>query len=110
MTHGVCALSALLLFVLFKGVKVRRWGKEMKELVRVADHSRLLRKCREKAALIVRVEELVGWRRPWDELLVYKSRHLEGLQALSRLMSHHGSLVLYATLLILLLVCSAMSY
>ena len=26
----------------------------------------------------------------WDELLVYKSWHLEGLQALSRLMSHHG--------------------
>ena len=71
-------------------VEDRRWGKEMKELVRVADHSRLLRKCREKAALIVRVEELVGWRRLWDELLVYKSRHLEGLQALSRLMSHHG--------------------
>ena len=71
-------------------VEDRRWGKEMKELVRVVDHSRLLRKCREKAALIVRVEELVGWRRLWDELLVYKSRHLEGLQALSRLMSHHG--------------------
>ena len=34
-------------------------------------HSRHLRKCREKAALIVRVEELVGWRRLWDELLVY---------------------------------------
>ena len=60
-------------------VEDRRWGKEMKELVRVADHSRLLRKCRVKAALIVRVE-----------VLVYKSRHLEGLQALSRLMSHHG--------------------
>ena len=58
-------------------VEDKRWGKEMKELVRVADHSRLLRKC-EKAALIVRVEELVGWRRLWDELLVYKSRHLGG--------------------------------
>ena len=74
---------------------------------------RMQRKCRVKAALIVRVEELVGWRRLWDELLVCKSRHLEGLQALSRLMSHHGrgsKPVLYATLLILLLVCSAMSY
>ena len=71
-------------------VEDRRWRKEMKELVSVADHSRHQRKCQEKAALIVRVEELVGWRRLWDELLVYTSRHLEGLQALSRLMSHHG--------------------
>ena len=26
----------------------------------------------------------------WDELLSYKLRHVEGLKALSRLMSHHG--------------------
>ena len=40
--------------------------------------------------MIVRVEEEVGWRRLQDELLSFKLRHMEGLQALSGLMSHHG--------------------
>ena len=63
-------------------------GKEMKELVRVADHSRHLRKCREKAALIVRVEELVGWRRLWDECVQESTPG--GVTGTLEAQSHHG--------------------
>ena len=38
------------------------------ETVRKVDHNCLVR-CREKASVIVRVEEEVGWKRLWDELL-----------------------------------------
>jgi len=41
-------------------------------------------------SMIARVEEEVGWRRLWDELLSFKLRHMLRLQSLSRLMSHHG--------------------
>lgn len=67
-----------------------RWGREMKDLVKDADYTRHLERCLEKAPLIARVEKDVGWRRTWDELLDLKSRHLQGLKSLSRLMSHHG--------------------
>ena len=62
----------------------------MKEEVRKVDYSCCLVWCHEKASVIVRVEEEVGWRRLWDELLSFKLHHMVGLQALSRLMNHHG--------------------
>jgi len=55
-----------------------RWGREMKETVRKVDHSRCLVRCHEKASMIARVEEEIGWRRLWDELLSFKLRHMGG--------------------------------
>ena len=47
-------------------------------------------RCHVKGHQIVRVEEEVGWQKLWDELLSCKLRNVEGLKALSRLISHHG--------------------
>ena len=64
-------------------------GGGEKETVRKVDHNCHLIRCHEKAREIARVEEEVGWRKLWDELLSYKLCHVEGLKALSQLMSHH---------------------
>jgi hypothetical protein len=36
------------------------------------------------------VEEVVGWRRLWGDLLDYNNKRTEGLKVLSRLLGHHG--------------------
>ena len=69
---------------------VEHWGKEMKEKIRKQDREGLLLKCRDKAPLIVKVEEGVGWRRLWSEVMEHKLSYTRGLQAVARLMSHHG--------------------
>ena len=66
------------------------WSREMIEDFRQLNHSRMLRRCSERAPLIVQVEERVGWARLWDATLDLGVHHIRGLQALSRLMSHHG--------------------
>jgi hypothetical protein len=62
-------------------------GKKMEEMV---DHGHHLRRCREKAPLIMKVEGTVGWRRLWGELLEFKYKCTKGLKVLSRLLGHHG--------------------
>ena len=69
---------------------VEHWGKEMKEKIRKQDREGLLLKCRDKALLIARVEEGVGWRRLWSEVMEHKLSYTTGLQAVARLKSHHG--------------------
>ena len=61
----------------------------MKETIRKVDYNCHLIRCHEKAHDNARVER-VWVAKLWDELLSYKLRHVEGLKALSRLMSHHG--------------------
>ena len=47
-------------------------------------------RCKEKAPLIARIEEEIGWRKLWGDLLDYQKITTGGLQSLSRIMSHHG--------------------
>ena len=48
-----------------------RWGREMKGLVRDANHTHLFKSCRERAPWIARVGRICLW----GKLLGYKSRH-----------------------------------
>ena len=48
-------------------------------------------RCKEKALLIARIEEEIGWRKLWGDLLDYRKITTVGLQSLSRIMSHQGS-------------------
>ena len=89
--HGTCIHAWRLARMIVhtckkKGGREREWRRQWGKWT----YSHYLVRCREKASVIVRVEEEVGWRRLQDELLSFKLRHMEGLQALSGLMSHHG--------------------
>ena len=55
------------------------------------DRLKSLEKCSQKASTIADVVKLGGnWPKLWDAALHLGTRHLRGLQTLSRLMSHHG--------------------
>jgi hypothetical protein len=57
----------------------KMWGKEMKGMLREVDRGHHIRRCREKAPLIVMVEEVVGWQRLWGDLLDYNNKRTKGL-------------------------------
>ena len=64
--------------------------KEVKKIIGARDRERRLERCTEKAPLIAEVARSGGWLRLWDAALDLGVRHTKGLQAVSRLMSHHG--------------------
>ena len=65
--------------------------REIKRVVRQADRVRQLEKCTERAPLIAEVVCRGGsWMRLWDAALHLGTRHTDGLQALSRMLAHHG--------------------
>ena len=63
----------------------------MHELKTVVKQAYRVRKCGEKAPLIVEVVNKGGsWARLWDSGLHLGTRHTDGLKALSRMLAHHG--------------------
>lgn len=60
----------------------------MKEELRCLDKEWILVRCQEKAPFIA--EEVVGWASLWDKVLEYKLEHARGVQALARVLGHHG--------------------
>ena len=66
---------------------------EMKKTIRKIDREQVLEKCIAKAPLIAQVVRAGGsWPRLWDCVLHghLGSKHLKGLQNLTRVMAHHG--------------------
>ena len=49
-----------------------------------------LKRCLEKASLVADIEGSVGWTKLWDAALDFGVKHTRGLQALSRVIGHHG--------------------
>ena len=75
MLQNFSAVTKMLMWHKIRGAcptPPEHWGKEMKEKIRKQDREGLLLKCRDKAPLIVRVEEGVGWRRLWSEVMEHK--------------------------------------
>ena len=64
--------------------------KLMKKELLQKDHMMLVKKCKEKAAMIAAVAERSRWPRIWDGALECGGRYTKCVQALTRLMSHHG--------------------
>lgn len=65
--------------------------REVKEVFKRVDKERCLERCSEKAPVIAEVAKRGGsWSRLWDTTLFLGTRHTAGLQALSRLLAHHG--------------------
>ena len=54
------------------------------------DRNMSIQKFKDKAPLIAEVAERSRWPRIWDGVLEHSGRYTAGLQALTRLMSHHG--------------------
>ena len=50
----------------------------------------VLVKCAEKAPMIAKVAEHLGWAKLWDQTLDLGGKAVLGLQMISRAMSHHG--------------------
>lgn len=63
---------------------------EVKEKLRRLDREMLLEKCDVMYPVVADIERKVGWRHLWETALDLGYRHTRGLQALSRLMCHHG--------------------
>ena len=63
---------------------------EVKKELRRLDRTLLLEKCDVTYPIIADIERKVGWRHLWETALDLGFRHTRGLQALSRLMCHHG--------------------
>jgi hypothetical protein len=63
--------------------------KEVKKTIERLDRERRFERCGGKAPLIAAVAKGVSWLKLWDLALELGLRHTRGLQALSRLMSHH---------------------
>jgi hypothetical protein len=78
--HGVHCVESIL-------ARKEMWGKEMREMW-LRGIWIVSSRCRKKAPLIVRVEEVVQWQHLWGELQKY--RCAEGQKVLSRLLGHHG--------------------
>ena len=65
--------------------------REMKNIIQSLDKEATLEKCTSKAPPIAQVVIKGGsWSRLWDCASHLGSRHLRGLQNLTRLMAHHG--------------------
>ena len=63
----------------------------MREVKREADRVRNLERCAERVPLITEVVNRGGnWSRLWEATLHLGTRHTDGLQALSRMLAHHG--------------------
>ena len=62
-----------------------QWEKGMKEMLRDVDHKQYMAKCLVKAPLIVRVVEVVGWRRLRGKLLDFKTCNTEEFSNLTSL-------------------------
>ena len=77
----------------FVGKLLRREGNcfklMRKELVQ-KDRMMSVEKCKEKACMIAAVAERSRWPRIWDGALECGGRYTKCVQALTRLMSHHG--------------------
>ena len=61
--------------------------------MREADRVRNLERCAEREPLIAEVVIMNrggNWSRLWDATLLLGMRHTDGLQALSRMLAHHG--------------------
>ena len=54
------------------------------------DKDTTLKRRLEKASFVADIEKSVGWTKLWDAALDLGVKHTRGLQALSRLMRHHG--------------------
>ena len=64
---------------------------EVKKTVKQADRVSKLKKCKERAPLIVEVVNKGGsWARVLDSALHLGTWHTDGLKALSRMLAHHG--------------------
>ena len=63
---------------------------EVKEKLRRLDRTMLLKKCDVMYPVVADIERKVVWRHLWETALDLGYRHTRGLQALSRLMCHHG--------------------
>ena len=61
-----------------------RWGSVMKMKLRQVDREQHMLQCKEKAPLIARIEEEIGWRKLWGDPLDYWKITTVGLQSLSR--------------------------
>ena len=64
--------------------------RAVKKQLKKVDKEITWNRCSEKTPLISDVEKCVGWTKLWDAALDLGANHTRGLQALSRLMSHHG--------------------
>ena len=65
--------------------------REMKSIIQSLDKEVTIEKCTSKAPPIAQVVIKGGsWPRLWDYASHLDSRHLRGLQNLTRLMAHHG--------------------
>ena len=63
----------------------------IKKDTRKIDKDNILKRCILKAPLIAQVVTAGGsWPKLWDTALHLGSKHLQGLQNLTRLMAHHG--------------------
>ena len=51
---------------------------------------KLLEKCDVEHPIVADIERKIGWRILWETALTLGPRHTSGLQALSRLLCHHG--------------------
>ena len=54
------------------------------------DKEIMLRRCTEKAPSVADIERDVGWTKLWNAALDLGVKHTRGLQAFSRVLSHHG--------------------
>ena len=64
--------------------------REMKKVIFGIDRRMLLENCAEKAPLIAKVAEHLGWEKLWVQTLDVGGKAVLGLQMISRTMSHHG--------------------
>ena len=69
-----------------EGICVKLMRKELLQ----KDHMMSVKKCKEKASMIAAVAERSRWPRIWDSALECGGRYTKSVQALTRLMSHHG--------------------
>lgn len=54
------------------------------------DYEIMLWRCTEKAPSVDNIESDVGWTKLWNAALDLGAKHTRGLQALSRVLGHHG--------------------
>ena len=65
--------------------------KSVKKVLRKVDSKMTLERCSEKAPAVAQVVECGGsWCKLWDTTLHLGTRHTTGLQALSKVLAHHG--------------------
>ena len=69
-----------------EGICVKLMRKELLQ----KDRMMSVKKCKEKASMIGAVAERSRWPRIWDSALECGGRYTKSVQALTRLMSHHG--------------------